>query len=382
MATWALPGRKPFGTVSIHCGATILLTVALVPILRSVGLPLRFTWTDYLISYWLVLPVQSVFAACLLYVAAFPCEETLAPVFQRIGKQKVRLLFLVPVFALLVRLTGLVFGFVLFVDAIAMLEFLERSRERRKSSARVCFDILIPAAYLFIAHILIFAYNDVIALQRYDGSWELVLNRVDAFVLGGHTISPLAHAALSRWPQSIPWLQIVYFAMFPQVGAAIAILALRDGRSMALKFVGTIVTAYYISLFIFFWLPTTGPYAICRDHFSFLPAASGAVYETQKNLINSLSELRLLRVKNFIGMDYFIGFPSMHIVQSLVVLWFLRRWKPMVIALVAFDLLLVPAILLLEQHYLVDLVAALPVAALAIAITTRERRASDATSAT
>ncbi len=55
-----------------------------------------------------------------------------------------------------------------------------------------------------------------------------------------------------------------------------------------------------------------------------------------------------------------------------IVLWFLRRWKRMIIALIAFDVLLVPAILLLEQHYLVDLIAAIPVAASAIAISGKD----------
>ena len=59
----------------------------------------------------------------------------------------------------------------------------------------------------------------------------------------------------------------------------------------------------------------------------------------------------------------------MHIVQPIIVLWFLRRWRRLVVALIAYDALLVGAILMLEMHYVIDIVAALPVAALAIAIT-------------
>jgi hypothetical protein len=159
--------------------------------------------------------------------------------------------------------------------------------------------------------------------------------------------------------------------MFSQIGAAIVILAWRDGRSMALRFVGTIVSAYYISLVIFYWMPTTGPYAICPNHFSILPAGM-TVYELQKGFLGTLNLLRINHTKGFIGTDYFIGIPSMHVVQPLILLWFLRRWKRMVIVLIAFDVLLIPAILLLEQHYLVDLLAAVPVAAVAIAITGRD----------
>ena len=70
----------------------------------------------------------------------------------------------------------------------------------------------------------------------------------------------------------------------------------------------------------------------------------------------------------------------MHFGQTLIALWFLRRWKRLLILMIAFDVLLVPAILLLEMHYLVDLIAAVPVAALAIAISGRDTYTSTATS--
>ncbi|HLW99683.1 MAG TPA: phosphatase PAP2 family protein [Candidatus Acidoferrales bacterium] len=363
--------RKANPTMSADCWATLALLIALVPIMRAVGLPLKFAWADYFVSFWVALTLQSIFAACVLYVVGSPYAETLGLVIRRIRKQKARLLFLIPLVVLLIYLHGPLLGFLVFVDTIALLEFLDRSTEGGASAAKMLLDVFIPAAYLFVVLILVFAYNDIIALLRYDGSWEYAMNRADAFILSGHTVSPWAHAVLSRWPQSVPWLQVIYFAMFMQIGAAIAILALRNGRSIALKFVGTIAFAYYASLFIFYWMPTTGPYAICRDHFSFFPAGT-SMYETQQALLGSLSQLRLSHTLNMIGKDYFIGFPSMHIVQPLIVLWFFRARKGLLILLIAFDILLVPAILLLEEHYLVDLIAAIPVAALAIAICGRQ----------
>src|SRR5260370_40944597 len=59
----------------------------------------------------------------------------------------------------------------------------------------------------------------------------------------------------------------------------------------------------------------------------------------------------------------------MHIAQPLIVMWFLRRWKRIVAVLAAYDVLLVIAIVLVEWHYFVDLLAAVPVAGIAIAIT-------------
>jgi hypothetical protein len=66
--------------------------------------------------------------------------------------------------------------------------------------------------------------------------------------------------------------------------------------------------------------------------------------------------------------DYFVAFPCLHIAQPLIVAWFLRKWKRIVVFLLAYDALLIPAILLLEWHYFVDIVGGVAVAALAIAL--------------
>ena len=41
----------------------------------------------------------------------------------------------------------------------------------------------------------------------------------------------------------------------------------------------------------------------------------------------------------------------------MVVMWFLRRWRPMVICLAAYDCLLIAAVVLLEWHYVADIIA-------------------------
>jgi hypothetical protein len=57
----------------------------------------------------------------------------------------------------------------------------------------------------------------------------------------------------------------------------------------------------------------------------------------------------------------------MHIVQPIIVMWFLRFWKRMLLVLAAYDVVLVVAIVLLEWHYVVDVLAGVVVAGFAIA---------------
>jgi membrane-associated phospholipid phosphatase len=56
----------------------------------------------------------------------------------------------------------------------------------------------------------------------------------------------------------------------------------------------------------------------------------------------------------------------MHLTQPLIALWFLRQSKRMLIALAIYDVVLCVAIVLLEWHYLVDLISGAIVAAVAI----------------
>ena len=161
--------------------------------------------------------------------------------------------------------------------------------------------------------------------------------------------------------------------MFPQIGAAMFLLALCDGKKRALQFVGTILLSYYFALALFYLWPSQGPYYLCPEHFSRFPAGLQA-YNIQKALIaHALARWHhepLVRIST----DYFIGLPCMHITQPLVVMWFLRRWRRMVIALAAYNCFLVAAVVLLEWHYVADIIAGILVAALAIAITDSKLR--------
>jgi hypothetical protein len=69
-----------------------------------------------------------------------------------------------------------------------------------------------------------------------------------------------------------------------------------------------------------------------------------------------------------VNTDYFIAFPSLHIALPIIVAWFMRRWKRIVLCLVVYDIVLIPAILLLEWHYVIDLLGGIAVAVIAISV--------------
>lgn len=226
--------------------------------------------------------------------------------------------------------------------------------------------VLLPAAYFLAGFTIMLFYNDVIASLRFDGSGDALLTRLDSAFLGGFTVSIIINATAHVWPGAFRTSAWVYVALFPQIGAGIILLGLKRGISEAVRFVATILTAYYLSLLIFYLLPGVGPYFVDASTFSRAPAIRGY----QEFLVARLHLSQSHSITSAAG-DYFIGFPSMHIAQPVILLWAVRRWKRLRSVLLAYDLLLIPAIVVLGQHYVIDLPAGIAVAIVSIALNSR-----------
>jgi hypothetical protein len=117
-----------------------------------------------------------------------------------------------------------------------------------------------------------------------------------------------------------------------------------------------------------------GPFYTCPDHFLHFPQSLKS-FGFQQNLIAN-AKLLASQSKGLsqVNTDFFIAFPSLHIADPLIVLWFLRPWKRMVYCLLIYDLLLIPSILLLEWHYAVDLIGGVAVATIAVLLNNHIQR--------
>jgi hypothetical protein len=348
-----------------HYWIGLLLSIACVPLFRSLHLPLRFDWSALGIEYWLVRSVQSVFATAILCLIGFPAP-LLGPLIERYRRKPLRALLLFAYSAVLANLFIWTIALVLVVDTIAIIEFLERNP---REPLHALGAVLLPAIYLFAGVLLVFAYDDIVASVHFSFAYDQRFDAVDKWILHGSSVADLSHWAVQTFPpSSFRFLEIIYFGLFPQMGAAMIVIALHDGKSRSLQYIGTILMAYYLTLALFFFWPSQGPYYLRPTDFSQHSA------NVQADLIQKILVARALARWNqlplhFISADYFIGFPSMHIALPLIVMWFLRRWKRMVIALCVYDSLLIVSILLLEWHYIVDMIGGALVAGAAIVIT-------------
>ena len=304
---------------------TVLLALALVPVFRMVGLPLHFNWRD-LVGFWFWIASRSLVLALAAYVLQFP------------GK---------------------------FWGALT-----RRGPDIGFPWKQIA-SVLLPAGYLFVVFFLVLSYNDAIAAVRFNGTGDSLLSEVDSWLLAGHSVSGIARFAVAYLPGwSIRASELIYVGMFFQVGAANLLVGLSSGLQQSLRLVSAIALSYYLALVCFLLITATGPYYTPDGQTAFLNT-NHPILTLQQNCIERLNVFRAQARPEHIGADYWIALPCMHLVQPLLVLWFLRRWGRVFYCLLVYDLLLVAAILVLEQHYVIDLVAAFPVALVAIVLVDR-----------
>jgi PAP2 superfamily len=363
--------RKSDRAIDAHYWVTLVMVAGLAPVLRVAGLPVRFDWTQFFQDYWAFIVPECMIGGLILYLFGAPVTDSLGPLYERFSRQKLRFVLVLSMILILTLTLGIRSGLIASVAAIVLLEVKDRAEANHIGLWNMTLDLFWPTAYVFVGGVVISAYNEAIAALRYNGAGEYALRRWDSVLLGGHSVSGIAHWFIGRWPGSVPWMELIYFGAFAQTGGCVAFLALTKGRRRAMQYIGTVLIAFYVALACFYLWPATGPYASCANHFTAVPSGP-SVYRLQQAVLAALERIRSAAPISTISPSYFVALPSMHLAETLIALWFLRRWKRLSILIIVYDILLVPAILLLENHYLVDLIAAVPVAVLAIAISGRD----------
>lgn len=344
------------------------MAISIAPAFLYLGLPLKFDWRAFLLTYWVSLTLQSVFLATLFYLLTNSFSQSIRPVYSRLSRKKPWLLIFTVLVGESVWLIGLPKSILISIALLGIVELTLRHRENHLDITETCMPILRPALYLFIGFIVIFSFNNVIASQRFYGAYDETFKEMDAWFLNGSTVSAVSHNLAAVLPKEwSKFLEFVYFGMFPQIGAALIFIALTEGAERSTQFVGTILLAYYLALLCYALWPSLGPFYSCAEHFSKFDS-SLETFRIQKQLLANLETLWENKTTGQVGLDYFIAFPCMHLAQPIVVMWYLKSYRGILACLCAFNMFLVMAILLLEWHYLIDLLGGVAVALVAIAI--------------
>jgi len=355
---------------------TSFLFLALPCLARLRGIPLNYDWKGFYIPYLIGVALHSIgFAAilhCIQYGFKSPMKYVLTPFLKRKGRP----LFLILLFVESLWVLGLWKSLVIFLDFLTVLGYLEYLKVDRKSPVSSTLIPLIPVAYFSLGFILIASYNVLIGSARYFASYDGFFDAVDRLLLGGWSLVDLFGFLNSHLPLvAFKVLEKIYFFMFAQLGATMILLTIYDGPKRALRFVGTLTLAYQTATLIYFVLPSLGPFFLAHAKSHSL-SPNLVTTQIQVGLINKLNALWSSKTQTNIGLDFYIAFPCMHLAQPLIVLWFLKSMKSVVRFLVAYDTLMVFAIVFLQWHYLADLFGGLAVAAAALIVHIRYSRVS------
>jgi membrane-associated phospholipid phosphatase len=175
------------------------------------------------------------------------------------------------------------------------------------------------------------------------------------------------------------FLEFVYYGMFGQLTAALVFTALRGNQKYAIKYVRTILVCYAIALTLFALCPVKGPYSIGTLHLTSYPRTLPTFWSQEEFLTRAqaLFAHNLTPDISKVGFqDYFVGFPSLHTALPIIAIWFLRPWKRLArIQLWLYLTLLLPSVVLLGWHFLMDLTGGVATAFLSIWLTERISRA-------
>ncbi len=349
----------------------------LTPLFKAARLPFRIDVFGMAGAYWAGTLSSGAFGAILLTLICCSPKVTVRPWLARHNAQKGRIAITVILAAVLILLLGPREGSIITIISFGVTELLER---RRDTFAAALADVVVPAFYLFIGMALVFSYNHALAGIRNPQTYDAFLDHLDATLFHANA-SRIAHWSLSHLPLGyFRVLESVYYGLFAQLSALIVLMALLRDRKYSIKYVRTILVCYAIALVVYSILPAKGPYSTCPFHLSSYPR-SLITYWTQDGLA---TRAHMLWVHNLtpgvidvVSQDYFISFPSLHVALPIIALWFIRPWKRIAYLLLAgYVFLMLPAILLLEWHYVVDFFGGFAAASLAIWLTEQISEAS------
>lgn len=360
---------------NLHYACTVLLAILAVPAIKYLHLPTHLNWGGIMVFYWVGLGPRSVLYAIVFCVLALPLRQNISPFWARYRKEKLRFVFALLFLAALNHLLAFTIALLLTANALIVVELAERSKSEAGSFHRKGISVFVSAAYMFLGATLVAIYNDIIVASRFPLSYDAILNRVDTSILGGRSVSAIAHTMFTILPaRLLSFLDFAYFQMFFVVGGVLLISAYYSCKR-GLQFVGTCLTAYYLALLIFYIWPTYGPYIFCSTHAAQFPTyLTSYIFQTAgMPSLQAISQHR----SRYLASGYYIAFPSMHIGLPVIAMWFMRRWRPVFWFLAAYNCIVAFAIVILEWHYALDIPGGIAVAALALASVGREPSLGD-----
>ena len=182
---------------------------------------------------------------------------------------------------------------------------------------------------------------------------DAALETIDRSLLGAEVQTALYSIPLPPWLADVLTLAYSTFFFLPLV--LLVVLARRRDPFLP-RVVTTVIFTFLVSYAGYFVVPAYGPRAtVAQERYATLPA--GVVGERLRDLLDHWEKTKT------------DAFPSGHTMVTLAVLFCARRrFRPLYNALLPVGALLIAATVLLTYHYVIDVLAAVPLTALSIGL--------------
>lgn len=195
---------------------------------------------------------------------------------------------------------------------------------------------VVPFIFLNVGHLI-----PLVNPHLYDGTLE----RLDRALLGPETQAALYNLPLPPWLADLLTLAYSSFFFLPVI--LVLVLARRHDQELP-RVAAAVVFTFLVSYAGYFVVPAYGPRAtVAEERYATLP--SGMVGDRLRDLLDHWETTKT------------DAFPSGHTMVTLAVLFCARRrFRPLYNALLPVGALLIAATILLTYHYVVDVLAAVP----------------------
>ena len=255
--------------------------------------------------------------------------------------------------AILLFIFGLKIGGIAASVGIVLTEFIFRKGDWRRLAS-----VLLPWLYLTAGIEMSLDYSAVIVSMRPCTEFDSALKMLDAHLFFGASVVDLSRASSAFYMPA----ELFYYLVFGAMLSGIILLCMDGDQRSAFELAGAMLTTFYISLAIFYFLPAQGPFIAGGLPSNVLTATlERASLSNATMLFHHTAWINAPR-------SYYVSFPSDHVAQPLIAAWYLRRWRIISAIVLGFCILLIPSILILQWHYIVDIIAGILVAIVSVLV--------------
>ncbi len=236
---------------------------------------------------------------------------------------------------------------------------------------KACYNLTRHALrlFLFAVPILIVFYcyshlKALIPILRLTESWDQAFWDLDNKIIPG--ITPFPRFSWLVYPPVEKLFQVSYHSLSFFYSVVLTGLYFNRNFRLLRATVTALIISYFSANILYFVFPCDGPVFFRPEFFSIDPGSPIGL--SQKWLLYRrelfCNDISTYQVQYFNGIA---GFPSMHIAQTLILLWAIKKGLPRIFSLSAiYELLLLISTLFFGWHYLVDDLAGILVAYVAI----------------